>query len=114
MEKNVRKVVYVPVKQVGIPNNNPFHCDPCVVNVEAKVPEFLNLQQLIVNKRGQPCFETMLVKIPRLDLRIYGRKNVGCWKPKNLTKCSEICFWVILLSHVVRPVCFDMHGPQMS
>jgi hypothetical protein len=53
-EKNVRKVVYVPVKQVEIPNNNPFHCDPCVVNVEAKVPELLNLQQLIVNKRGQP------------------------------------------------------------
>ena len=53
-KKNVRKVVYVPVRQVGIPNNNPFHCDPRVVNVEAKVPELLNLQQLIVNKRGQP------------------------------------------------------------
>jgi hypothetical protein len=53
-KKNVRKVVYVPVKQVEIPNNNPFHCDPRVVNVEAKVPELLNLQQLIVNKRGQP------------------------------------------------------------
>lgn len=53
-EKNVRKVVYVPVRQVGIPNNNPFHCDPRVVNVEARVPELLNLQQLIVNKRGQP------------------------------------------------------------